>query len=98
MTSVCAGTYHTCAVQAGVVKCFGDNSQGQSGFVQGLARVPTNVQGLTGFVAKQVACGSFHTCALSAAGQIKCWGSNQQGERGDGTTDGKTSTPRDVKW
>jgi alpha-tubulin suppressor-like RCC1 family protein len=98
VTSICAGTHHTCVVHNGVVKCFGDNSQGQGGYAQGVARLATPVQGLTGFVTKQVVCGVFHTCALGESGVIKCWGSNGQGERGDGTTDGNTSTPRDVKW
>ena len=61
-------------------------------------RIPMAVQAMTGFVAKQVARGSFHTCALSAAGGIKCWGSNQSGERGDGTMDAKSAAPCVVKW
>ena len=98
VTSLCAGGSHTCVIQGGVVKCFGDNSQGQGGFAQGAARIATPVQSLPGFVAKDLACGQFHTCAISGVGAIKCWGQNQNGELGDGTADMKSSVPRDVKW
>ncbi len=98
VTSLCAGGLHTCVIQGAVVKCFGDNSQGQGGFAQGAARIATMVQSLTGFLAKDLACGQFHTCAISVDGAIKCWGQNQNGELGDGSADMKSSVPRDVKW
>ena len=45
---------------------------------------PVEVQGIT--TATQVSAGVWHTCALLSNGHIRCWGENENGELGDGTT------------
>ncbi len=85
------GIFHTCAVLSdGTVKCWGDNRNGQLGDGTTINRLsPVSVVGLGGPV-KDIAGGSYSTCALLSGGALECWGANTYGELGDGTT---TSRP-----
>jgi alpha-tubulin suppressor-like RCC1 family protein len=87
VTQVSAGDYHTCAVlDAGSATCWGHNLYGQLGDgTTTQSTAPITVSGLsTGVV--QISAAESHTCAVTAAGSVKCWGWNASfGQLGDGT-------------
>lgn len=86
VTQIAAGGYHACALVGGGVKCWGRNTGGQLGDGTRTNRLtPVDVVGLGGGVGA-ITAGLNHTCALTTSGAMKCWGLNDYGGLGDGTT------------
>jgi len=84
IVAITAGDRHTCALSAqGRISCWGANDSGQLGSLgKKDSGLPVAVSGLDGGM-QAVAAGEAHTCALTSAGGVKCWGANTYGQLGD---------------
>lgn len=93
VVSMCAGDHFTCvATDDGQARCWGRNDFGQLGQGDTTDRGmnPGDVAAMPniplGMAVTQVACGSFHACALglvAGAPKVKCWG--REGALGTGS-------------
>jgi alpha-tubulin suppressor-like RCC1 family protein len=87
--SISVGRAHTCGLAlSGVAFCWGSNIAGQLGFITTTTSVDT-----AGFVSTaedftRIAAGGLHTCGITTAAETLCWGFNDQGQLGNGTTTG----------
>ena len=92
-THLFSGGNHTCGITVALVAhCWGENSQGQLGDGTTQARAnPLPVSGSVQFLmiapsSVPIVGGGVFTCGLAGTGQAYCWGDNQVGQLGDGTT------------
>ncbi|MCB1555305.1 MAG: hypothetical protein KDJ14_16010 [Xanthomonadales bacterium] len=94
--AVSAGGVHSCALRNGSVSCWGNNYAGQLGDGSTDPRQqPVAVAGLSSGVTALATSIAAHSCAINASGGLKCWGANERGQLGDGSTVDR-STPVDV--
>ena len=97
-SSVATGHSHTCAIAAdGRAWCWGSNLAGQLGD-GGPADAIRKVPGLVAsdLTWQLLGAGQSHACGVSDAGVAWCWGANESGQVGDGTTVIIRSMPRRV--
>ena len=93
VSAVVAGDYHSCAITSTTrVECWGQNTNGELGngtttdsgspvaVLDGAGTAP--LSGVT-----QLDTGA-NTCALMSGGTVECWGANNDGQLGIGTTSG----------
>lgn len=91
VTQLSVGQYHSCAVQAGVAKCWGRNNYGQIGATgTSEVAVPTALAGVSKPVVT-VSAGFGSTCVTYTDGNTQCLGLNANGQLGDGTTNNATA-------
>jgi alpha-tubulin suppressor-like RCC1 family protein len=92
---VAAGPDHVCAMAADfTAQCWGGNAAGQLG--TGSAAGPDSCDGTPcstvpvavtgGLTFSTLTVGSGHSCGLDTGGAAWCWGANDDGQLGDGTT------------
>lgn len=95
--AIAAGATHTCVIAArsSSVRCWGANAAGQLGDGTTTRRLrATNAQSVGGATiagAKSIALGSTHSCVVvGSTNAVRCWGANNTGQVGDGTTTRRT--------
>jgi alpha-tubulin suppressor-like RCC1 family protein len=98
--AVSLGTNHGCALvgSPAQLECWGDNSYGQTGVptVLSVTTPPPLVALPAGVEPQSISAGSYHTCMVSTAGQIYCWGQGLSGKLGSGNTDNIGPSPNDL--
>lgn len=88
---IAAGGHHSCAVRAPGLQCWGENISGQLGNgANANSAKPVLVVDDAGKPLPEItglAAGKAHSCALlKKDGAVSCWGQNDKGQLGDGTT------------
>jgi hypothetical protein len=91
-TEISVGGSHSCAIAtSGAAYCWGSNTNGQLGLdafelcpeFGSFCPQPIAVHGNLRFI--RISLGSLHSCGLTTAGRLYCWGYNGAGQLGDGT-------------
>ncbi len=84
-TAMASGGWHTCAIVAGAVTCWGANDSAQlgRGTFGGTLVVPAVISGAPS-AAVSLDAGGYHTCAIFSGGpdDVRCWGRNNEGQVG----------------
>jgi len=95
--SISAGDAFTCGIKTdNVLYCWGHDDHGQIGDGEdtSIKTAPTKIMEATAWTS--ISAGFDHTCAISKAGELYCWGRNDSGQVGNNTTEEKT-TPVKIK-
>lgn len=91
------GDNHVCALlTSGAVECWGANTFGQLGNGTTVdSTTPVQVQGLPSDSVVDMSVGGAHSCAVTSAGGVKCWGRNGWGQLGNESKE-DSAVPVDV--
>ena len=89
---------HSCAASDDGAYCWGDSSSGQVGDGQsGADTVIGTPERVLEQEAIDVGIGLEHSCALTASGELYCWGSNRRGQLGLGSSVDEVAQPQLVE-
>lgn len=95
---ISAGSFHTCGLDRdGRAYCWGNAGWAQIGIPSGAyADLSRPVRVATSLTFTAISAGGDHTCALTAGGEVYCWGTNYNGQTGDANLGGYSFTPARV--
>ncbi len=95
VATISAGESFTCGViTSGAAYCWGNNGFGQVGDGT-LGNVRTTPVAVSGNLAvASISAGGKHTCAVTTAGDLYCWGANGSGQLGIGSQGASHTTPQ----
>jgi alpha-tubulin suppressor-like RCC1 family protein len=96
------GAAHSCGIsQTGQAYCWGDDGLGQMGntttpgtdqwIPEAVTQTAVTAAEGSGASLTHIAAGAYHTCGITGAGNIYCWGKNALGQLGDNTTTTRTT-------
>lgn len=100
IVAVSCGEAHTLALNdKGQVYAWGLATDGQLGLpgTEECVRVPRNIRSLSEIQIVQVACGYYHSLALSKGSEVFSWGQNKYGQLGLGYEYKKQTSPQMIK-
>ena len=88
------GVDHSCAITDQDVQCWGANYHGQLGDGSGNGSLtPVSVDLQNAAVASRIDSGAYHSCVVTTAQKVQCWGENSSGQLGVG---GSPTSPQEV--
>ncbi|XP_044515141.1 probable E3 ubiquitin-protein ligase HERC4 isoform X4 [Gracilinanus agilis] len=100
IVAVSCGEAHTLALNdKGQVYAWGLDTDGQLGLpgTEEYIKVPRNIKSLTDIQIVQIACGYYHSLALSKGSEVFSWGQNKHGQLGLGFELRSQSAPQLIK-
>ena len=90
VNSIDAGNFHTCVITSNnLAYCWGSNFDGELGVSTNVGTTnpnPVPIAVSNGLTMSQITAGEGHTCAITTSNVAYCWGRNNYGQLGDGST------------
>jgi alpha-tubulin suppressor-like RCC1 family protein len=89
VTQATLGEGHGCAIVGNQVRCWGQNTNGQLGDGTNTHFTYAGTGPTLPLAAVKIVAGAYHTCAILSDRTVRCWGSNDRGELGNGDASGQ---------